>query len=347
MKVRKSFIAVIAVAVLFGVFSAFPGMAADKAVKPIKWKAQAFWSAAELPYKTFVEFCERVKVLTDGRLEITPYPGGSIVPVFESLDALQNNVIQAMHMAPSYWAGKEPAFAAICDIPAGYSSPWQADAWFHYMGGMQLLADLYKPFNAYPVGVMWWGIESMPSKVKIAGPDDFKGLKIRAPQGMGAMLFQKLGASVVVLPGGEVYSALDKGVVEATDWGTPSMNQRMGFFQVTKFFNFPGFHSMAMGDFTVNQKEWDKLPDDIKQILKTATREWCWDTIEQVAIDDLRAVEEMKAKGITPVAWSDENLEKVREVVVEVWDEWGQKSPMSKKVIDSQKEWLKKLGQIQ
>ena len=343
MKSRARVITIITIVALLGILSVTPGMAADK---PIKWKAQAFWSAAELPYKTFVEFCEKVKVLTNGRLEITPYPGGAIVPVFESLDALQNDVIQAMHMAPAYWAGKEPAFAAIDDLIAGYSHPWQADAWFHYKGGMKLLEELYAPFDAFPVGVMWWGVESIPSKVKIAGPEDFKGIKIRAPQGMSAMLFQKLGASVVVLPGGEVYSALDKGVIEAADWGTPSMNQRMGFFQVAKFFNYPGFHSMAMGDFTVNKKEWDKLPEDIKQILITATREWCWDTIERVAIDDLKAVKEMQAQGVTPVTWSDEDLAKVREVVVGVWDEWGQKSPMSKKVIDSQKEWLKDLGQI-
>jgi TRAP-type mannitol/chloroaromatic compound transport system substrate-binding protein len=80
--------------------------------KPIEWKCQVFWGAAELSYKTFVDFTERVKVLTNGRLIITPYPGGTIVPTFEALDALQNNVIQAMHMWPGYFSGKEPAFAA-------------------------------------------------------------------------------------------------------------------------------------------------------------------------------------------------------------------------------------------
>jgi TRAP-type mannitol/chloroaromatic compound transport system substrate-binding protein len=149
-----------------------------------------------------------------------------------------------------------------------------------------------------------------------------------------------------VLPGGEVYSALDKGVIDASDWATPSMNQRMGFFQVAKHFNYPGFHSMPLGDFTVNINEWNKLPEDIKQILKSACREWCWDSVERVAVEDIRAIGELKKMGITPHAWSEEDMTRVREVVRDVWDEFGKKSPMTKKVIDSQVAWLKELGLI-
>jgi TRAP-type mannitol/chloroaromatic compound transport system substrate-binding protein len=313
----------------------------------IKWKAQALWSAAELSYTTFVDFCERVKVLTNGRLEITPYPGGTIVPTFELLEAVQNNVLQAMHSWPGYNAGKEPAFAAISDLIAGYSDPWQKDAWMYYMGGWEMLNEMYEPYNVYSVGWMFWGIESMVSTKPIRRMEDFKGLKMRVPQGMTAMLMQKLGASVVVLPGGEVYSALDKGVIDTSDWASPSMNQRMGFFQVAKYFNYPGFHSMPIGDFAVNKDEWNKLPDDIKAILHTAAREWAWDSMERINIDDIRAIAEMKEKGVTALAWSEEDLARVRAVAREIWDEYAKKSPMTKKVIDSQKVWLRKLGLIQ
>jgi len=342
MKAKKFFITLIALAAAAALLVT-PALAADK---PIKWKCQVFWGAAELSYKTFVDFCARVKVLTNGRLEIAPYPAGAIVPTFECLDALQNNVVQCMHMWPGYFSGKEPGLAAISDLIAGYTHPWQKDAWMYYLGGWDMLNEMYKPYGAYTVGWMFWGVESLVATKPIRRMEDFKGLKMRVPQGMTAMLMQKLGASVVVLPGGEVYSALDKGVIDGSDWATPSMNQRMGFFQVAKYFNYPGFHSMPVGDFTVNIKEWNKLPDDIKQILKTACREWCWDSVERIAIDDVRAMSEMKDKGVTALAWSDEDLARVRQVVVEVWDEFGQKSPMAKKVIDSQKDWLRKLGLI-
>jgi TRAP-type mannitol/chloroaromatic compound transport system substrate-binding protein len=341
MKSKKVLTIVIALAII-AVFTANPVFAQ----KTIKWKAQSFWSAAELTHKTFVDFCTRVKALTNGRLEITPYSAGTIVPTFEALDALQNNVIQCMHMWPGYFSGKEPALAAISDIVAAYSHPWQKDAWMYYKGGWEMLNEMYRPYNAYTVGWMFWGIESMVSTRPIRRMEDFKGLKMRVPQGMTAMLMQKLGASVVVLPGGEVYSALDKGVINTSDWATPSMNQRMGFYQVAKYTNSPGFHSMPLGDFTVNMKEWNKLPDDIKQILKTACREWCWDSIERIAIDDIRALKEMKEKGITALAWSDEDLKKVRAVAMEVWDEFAKKSPMTKKVVDSQKAWLREFGLI-
>lgn len=320
-----------------------PALAADKV---IKWKAQAFWSAAELSYKTFADFCAKVKVLTNGRLEITPYPGGTIVPSFEALDALQNNVIQAMHMWPGYFSGKEPGLAAISDMVAAYTEPWQKDAWMHYKGGWELLNEMYAPYNAYTVGWSFWGIESMVSTKPIGKMEDFKGLKMRVPQGMTAKLFQKLGASVVVLPGGEVYSALDKGVINTSDWASPSMNQRMGFFQVAKYTNYPGFHSLPFGGFTVNMDEWKKLPADIQQILKTACREWAWDSIERIAIDDRRAIKEMKAKGVTVQTWSKEDMTRVRAVAMEVWDEFSEKSPMSKRVIDSQKAWLRELELI-
>lgn len=343
MKSKKGFITLIAVTIV-ALFMVTPVLPADK---PIKWKAQAFWSAAELSYKTFVDFCERVKVLTNGRLEITPYAGGAIVPTFEALEALQNNVIQSMHMWPGYFSGKEPGLAAISDLIAAYTHPWQKDAWMYYMGGWEMLNEMYKPYNAYAVGWMFWGVESFVSTKPIRRMEDFKGLKMRVPHGMTAMLMQKLGASVVVLPGGEVYSALDKGVIDTSDWATPSMNQRMGFFQVAKYYNYPGFHSMPLGSFSVNINEWNKLPEDIKQILKTACREWCWDSIERIAIDDVRANAEMKGKGVTAITWAEEDVARIRAAAREVWDEFAKKSPMAKKVIDSQKEWLRKLGLIE
>jgi TRAP-type mannitol/chloroaromatic compound transport system substrate-binding protein len=193
---------------------------------------------------------------------------------------------------------------------------------------------------------MFWGIESMVSTKPIRRMEDFKGLKMRVPQGMTAMLMQKLGASVVVLPGGEVYSALDKGVINTTDWATPSMNNRLGFYEVAKYTNYPGFHSMPLGDFTVNLKEWNKLPDDIKAILEAATREWCWDSYERIAVEDYKVVRELKNKGVEIIQWSDADLRNVRMVSREIWDEFSKKSPMTKKVLDSQKAWLKELGLI-
>lgn len=325
------------------VFWVFPA----SAEKPITWKAQTLFSAGELTYKTFEHFCRRVKVLTNGRLEITPYPAGAVVPTFECLDAVKNNILQAMHTGASYFMGKEPALGIISDLIYAYQDPWELEAWFLYRGGLELLNELYKPFGVTPIGVVMWGHESFPSKFPIRGMDDYKGHKFRSPHGMTADMLRKLGAGVVILPGGEVFSALDKGVIDGTDWGTPSMNHRLGFDQAAKYFIYPEYRSMPASDFTVNTKEWERLPDDIKEILKTAVREWNWDTVARLAIDDRRAIREMIASGTTPIAWEKKEVERLREFVRNaVWEEWAQKSPLCRKVIDSHLEWLKELGRI-
>ena len=333
-----------AIALMVAVALAAPALAQQA---PIKWKAQTLWNAQERPQKTFEEFCKRVKVLTNGRLEIEPFPAGAIVPANEGLTALQSNVLQVLHTWPGYFSGRNPAFAALCDFIFAYEQPWELDAFLHYRGGLELLRELYKPFGAYTVGVMAWGVESWPSKKPIRNMEDFKGLKIREPQGMEAEFMAKAGASVVVLPGTEIFSALDKGVIDATNWATASINNQTGFNQVAPYFTYPGFHSMPVGDFTVRQADWDKLPEDIKQILTSACREWAWDTIEKVALDDLKVVGEAKAKGLTPIAWAPEDRAKARKIAQEIWQGWKSKNEQTKRVIEAQEAWLRELGRIQ
>jgi TRAP-type mannitol/chloroaromatic compound transport system substrate-binding protein len=317
-----------------------------QAQQPIKWKAQTMWQTQETPHKSFEDLCKRIKTMTNGRLEIEVFPAGALVPVFESLDALQGGVIQAMQTVPVYWAGKNPAFAALGELTLAWRHPWEVDAFMYHKGGLEMLRKLYKPFNVYTIGIMTFGIESWPSKKPIAKMEDFKGIKIREPQGMEAEFMAKAGASVVVLPGGEVYSALDKGVIDATNWGSVSMNDKMGFHQVAPYFTYPGFHSLTVCDFTVKQSEWDKLPNDIKAILTTAAREWNWDTIQRIIIEDMKVASEAKSKGKTPVAWSESEKAKAFDLVYTIWQNWKKKSPQVKEAIEAQEAWLKDLGRL-
>ena len=175
--------------------------------------------------------------------------------------------------------------------------------------------------------------------------EDFKGVKFRSPQGMTAEVLTKLGASIVVLPGGEVYSALDKGVVDAADWGTLSMNQRMGFFEVAKYPVIVG-HSMPIQEFAVNMNAWRALPADVKAIVATAVREWTWDQVQRVAVDDARANKELHAKNVTFQSWSDSELARIRGVAQKTWEDWSKKTPLAKKAYDAQIAWLKEIGAL-
>lgn len=325
---------------IFTVFAASPATAD----KTIKWKAQSFWPSAVLGQKVFEEFCEKVKAMTNGRLEIKPYAAGAIVPYNELLPQVQNNVLQAMYGWPGYWTGRDPAFSAISDLTAAWNNPWEVYEFHYYNGGLDFINKLYEPYGVHTVGMVLCAMEVMPSRVPIRGPEDYKGLKIRAPEGMLGDFLKSMGAAVVVLPGGEVYSALDKGVVDAADWSSPALNLMSGHHRVAKYFNYPGYHSLPQADFTVNKREWEKLPDDIKAILEVAVREWAFDFSQRAFIADLEAVGKMQSEGAVLVKWSDENLAKVRKIAEKVWDEWAAKSPRCKEAIDLQKAWLRKLG---
>jgi TRAP-type mannitol/chloroaromatic compound transport system substrate-binding protein len=316
-----------------------------RAQQPIQWRCQSMWSSAELTYKAFVDFCERVKKNTNGRLVIEPFAAGAVTGVFETLDAVTAGVLQAHSSWPGYFSGKDAGLAVISDFVLGFQHPHQAEAWFYYKGGLDMLRQAYARYNAYPVGVSWWGVESIVSKRPVQTMADVKGIKFRSPQGMTAEILTKLGASIVVLPGGEVFSALDKGVVDGADWATPSMNQRMGFFDVAKY-SVKIYHSMPVQEFTVNMDAWKKLPDELKAIVQSTTREWTWDQVQRVAVDDVRAHKEFAAKGVKQVVWSDAEMTKIRDLAHKTWEEWSKKTPLAKQAYDGQIAWLRDLGII-
>ncbi len=313
-----------------------------RAQEVTRWRCQSMWSAAELSYKAFQDFCERVKVNTNGRLIIEPFAAGAVTGPFETLDAVSAGVLQAHSSWPGYFSGKDAGLAVISDFVFGYQHPYQAEAWFYHRGGLEMLRGAYAKYNAYPVGVSWWGVESMVSKKPLKTMADVKGVKFRSPQGMTAEILTKLGASIVVLPGGEVFSALDKGVVDAADWATLSMNQRMGFHDVAKY-PTKLYHSMPVQEFTVNLGVWQKLPPDLKGIVQSTTREWTWDQVQRIYVDDVRVAKELATKGIKEETWAGPEMVKMRELAQKTWEDWSKKTPLAKQAYDSQIAWLREI----
>lgn len=308
-----------------------------------KWRVQTLWGAGENTFAMFQEFCDNVKKNTGGRLEITPYAAGAIVGTFETLDAVGQGVLHGHSTYPGYWAGKEPALAAIGDFAFGYSDPKQQNAWLYEKGGLDMLRQAYQRFNAYTVGATWWGVESLTSKVAIRRPEDFKGIKHRGAQGIAAETIAKMGASIVVIPGGEAYSALEKGVVDSVDWSTISVNAKIGFFEIAKFATYPGFHSMPIQDFTVNANAWRSLPDDVKGILEKTWREFSMHQVDTIAALDQQVAKEVQAKGVELVSWSAADLGRARTIAHKVWDEWAKKSALAKKAVESQTAYLREI----
>ncbi len=308
------------------------------------WKMMSLWGAGTLPQKLNEKFAERVKVMSAGRLVIEALPAGSIVAATESLDAVSSGVLDAQQGGTGYWPGKDAAFSLLGDLQGSWEYPRQAQNWLEYGGGKELVRELYARYNVYFVTGIWYGAESLVSKRPIRVLEDFKGLKMRAPVGMGQDIFSRLGAAPVNLPGSEVYTSLERGVVDASDWGTLSMNQDLGYHKLARYPTYPGFHSMPMGDVAVNMKRWNALPDDLKAIVEVAARDFSREMVELNGLEDIRVANEAAKLGFEPISLPAEERRKFRELARSVWKEYSSRSPMAQRVYDSQIAYLQKLG---
>lgn len=314
---------------------------------PIKWKLLSSWAAGTVPQKVVEAFGERVRTLSGGRLLIEVLPAGSVVAPTESLDALQAGVIDAQQGGTAYFTTKDAAFSVLGDLQGAWDNPYQAQAWMEQGGGRELARELYRKYNAYFVTGVWYGVESVLSKKPVRTLADFKGMKVRAPVGMGQDIWKALGASPVNLPGSEVYTALERGVVDASDWGTLSMNQDLGYHKLARHPSFPGFHSMPMNDLAVNLKKWNTLPDDLKAIVDAAGHEMAREMIQRHAVDDLKVARDAKSLGFEPFDLPPDERRKFREIARKVWGQYASRSDLARRIHESQLQFLRLTGQIQ
>jgi TRAP-type mannitol/chloroaromatic compound transport system substrate-binding protein len=308
------------------------------------WKIQSLWQAGSVNQKVFQRFCENVTKASGGRLTLEPLPVKAVVAHNETLEAVGAGVLDGQQSAPVYFSGRDPAFGLLGDLNAAYEDPYQMQEWYLYRGGLELARELYKKHNMYFVGAIWWGVESMPQKKPIRTVAEFKGVKMRIPEGPSSDIFRKIGAAPVNIPGADVYTSMERGVIDGTDWGTLGMNQDLGFHQIAKYPIYPGIHSMPVGDIAINLAKWNALPNDLKVLVEMATRDFGRDMIQTMAIEDLRAVKEARKQGAEFVNWSPEERKKLRAVAATVWKEYGSKNELAKRIYESQVAWLKELG---
>lgn len=319
-----------------------PAIAQDQ--EPIELKMQSLWQAGSINQEVFERFADNVEKASGGRLVITPLPVGAVVAHNETLEAVGSGVLDAQHNGPTYFAGRDAGFGLIGDLNAAYETPQQMTQWVYTEGGLELARDLYDDHNLFYVGPVLWGMESIPVKQKIETVEDFKGVKLRMPEGPASDLFSKIGAAPVNIPGSEVYTSLERGVIDGTDWGTLAMNQDLGFHQIAKYPIYPGLHSMPMGDVAINMDKWNSLPDDLKAILEMAVRDFNQDMIQTIAAADVEAQQQAVEEGAELVSWSPEERRKLREAASEVWKDYASRSEMAGRIYDSHMEYLKKLG---
>jgi len=308
-----------------------------------KWKVQNLYAPSTTVYKDFEAFAARVKEATKGQVEIQPFPVATIVPQAECLDAIKAGLLDGAVGTMAYQGGKEPA-AAFWDMTAAYDNPLHLLMWYRQGGGMEIMNKIAAKWDAVFLGPIILGLESIPSKKPIRSIADFKGVKMRAPDGIPAEIFAKLGASVSVMPGTEVYTALDTGKIEATDWGTLSVNDEAGYNRIAPYAIYPGIHSMNSVDFVINKRKWNALTPEQKAIVTAAVDEWSLRTWMDQELEDRKAVAKRDPKTLIP--WGEKEKAEFRKVSEQVWEKWSKKSKLATEIYESQLKFLKSLGKL-
>ena len=284
---------------------------------------------------------------TGGRVKIELLPVGSVVEHNETQDAIAAGILDGHITDTSYFAGKDPAFSLIANPVGAWSDPQQMFDFMNKGGGKELMNELVEPYGLHFIGATTPGLEAFVSKVPLDGVDDLKGLKMRAPEGLVQQVFAAAGAAPVNLPGSEVFTSLDKGVIDAADYTVFSTNHAQGLNKIAPHPIYPGFHSMPLVEISMNKDKWDALPDDIKSAFEETVAEFARHQVSVLAERDLAAVEEAKAGGeITIHNWSDDERAKFRTIATGEWEKVAAKSDNARKVYETLTAYLKQNGLI-
>ena len=313
------------------------------------WKVQTSMSAGESFYTNIEQhWLPRLKDMTGGELQIELTPVGSVVPYNETMDAISQGILQGDITSTVYFSGRSKVFALLGDLIAGYETPEQIGMFCYYGGGRELLQeafDKYADGNVKVVGCGSIARESFTSKVPIRTIEDLKGVKVRMPEGLAATVFERAGASPVALPSSEVYTSLDKGVVDAADFSSYTMDESIGLHKIAKFPIYPGIHSMPVIQFTVNKAAWDSLTPAQQAILDVWYRAMISDLQMLNEISDRELVAEDESdKSVEVVNWSREDRDKFRKIAATAWADFAEGDDLAKRAYEANIAFMKKIG---
>jgi len=309
-------------------------------------RIQTHYGPEQTSGKLAQQFVDDVETMSGGRLDIEMFFSSSVVKTVETFDAAASGILDGDMTGGAYQTGKNAGFQFVGDIMGGYDTPWQQYAWLYQGGGYETANQLYNEFGMQLIG--WWiyGQESLSSSTPIAGPADLKDWKFRSPPGMETEIFANLGAKPIVMDFTEVFTAVETGIIEGTDYSGLANNVSIGMYDLVKHATYPGFHSMPSDHLAIRKDAWDALPDDLKRIVEVAMQKLAFQTALTFEVANNEAAAKLRDQGVTLHAWSDEDRATFRQAAQSAWQEWAKKSPEAKALVESHTEFMKTLGLI-
>jgi TRAP-type mannitol/chloroaromatic compound transport system substrate-binding protein len=234
-----------------------------------------------------------VEEMSNGQMKITVYGAGEQVPAFGVFDAVSSGSHQMGHSGGYFWKGKVPAAQFFTGVPFGLTAD-EINAWTNRGGGLELWREIYEPFNIYPIPAGNTGTQMFGwFNKEINSLEDIKGLKMRIP-GIGGEVLKRAGGIPVTLPGGELFTALQTGVIDATEWVGPYNDLTFGFQQTAKYYYYPGWHEPgSMLELLINKDAWDSLPKHLQVIIETASKAVNQDILDEYTARNNKALREL------------------------------------------------------
>ncbi|WP_203561077.1 TRAP transporter substrate-binding protein DctP [Jiella pacifica] len=293
----------------------------------------------------------KISEMTGGEVSIEFLPINSVVPSTETPDTIAAGVLGGDLTSIAYFSGRNPAFAILGDLIAGYDTPQQIQDYCREGGGAEALQELWNtqfPNLIHVVGCGAVSKEALVARVPIRTLEDLKGKKIRSPEGMAATVFRAAGASPVNIPFAEVFTALEKGIVDASDASAYVNNDQNGFNEIAPYPLFPGIHSMAVHQFTVSEETWQSLSPEAQKGLTSWFYEAYADLAKALNEEDLKLVERDKQNpDIEVIDWAQKDRDAFRAIAQKAWEETAAQSPEAEAALKSQLAYMREIGLIQ
>jgi TRAP-type mannitol/chloroaromatic compound transport system substrate-binding protein len=279
--------------------------------------------------------------LSGGRLEVQVYAAGELVPALEVFDAVSSGTAELGHGGAYYWRGKSEATQFFTTIPFGMN-PLETNAWLYYGGGLELWQEVYRPFGLEPFpagssGVQMGGWFNRP----IDSMEDLKGLKMRLP-GLGGEVLKLAGGTPVTLPGAEIFTALQTGSIDATEWVGPYNDVAFGLHQAARYYYYPGWHEPgSIMECMVNLEAFNSLPADLQAIVRVACQAANLDMLSEYNARNATALEQLAADETVEIRpFPDDVLRGLKALTEQVMGDLAARDPLSARIWGSYRSFL-------
>ena len=336
---RRRFLAASAIG---GGVLAMPAVA--RAQEAGEWRMQALWDGGTTPFEFEKAFVARVSELTDGKFDIKLFSAGQLVPAAQAFDAVRSGAFQMMKTFDGYEAGKIPAFAFTSTIPFGFPEADQYEAWFYELGGLDMAREAYGKAGLSYIAPTVYGEEPMHSTVKIESIAEMAGKKGRFV-GLASAVMGDLGVAVTPMATADVYSGLEKGLIDFADRGDLTANFEAGLGEVAKFIILPGVHQPTTAtSYVANTAAFEALPASFKAALAVAAREISGSLRQRILVQDTLVLDKYRAQGVEVIHLDPADIAEARVKAVASWTTATKGDALATRIVESQTAFMQSLG---